>query len=783
MSIIEIEIPSRIQVVEVQTKGTTGATGPSGPSDHTLLTNIGVNTHAQVDSHIASTANPHGVTKAQVGLSNADNTSDANKPVSTAQGIAIAVVQSDVDAHEANTSNPHATTAAQVGADPTGTASAAVAAHVALPAAEAAAAAPVQSVNGYTGAVSLVKADLGLGNVDNTSDVNKPVSTAQQTALDLKVDENAPITGATFTKITYDAKGLVTSGTDAAIADITGLATAIAGLVPYTGATADLNLGTKYLVDNADLNSISPNDRQLWDSLGTVLLDWSTTNLVTQSILPAADLNYSLGKISNSWYDANIADLNDAAGVSALSPHARELKNSSGVTIMEWADAGNIGEITRNNLYSFNLVDATLKSSGVPMLQWAGALTAFDSVGVTSAQFTSRELYDQYLVRSMNWDTRQLYDYSGNYPSVDYGNYGLMDINVSNGLPMLGWGSNYGSSVRIFYSSAQILVADFGLGVLYSPSSTAPILDWSSYLLYDDTTSVSIDFNYKTLNTNYGQPVLNWQTYRLINPTDNFVALDWSNYTLYDAQVGEIASLDWNDRELHDSSASSIRSLNWGTRSFYNASNALVAGWNSNAFYLTGTTENSQNGAMWYDTTQKAIQTRLASIKQTLQGVIFTQTATGTIGNSTVETAITSTGVGGGLTLPTDFLLAGKSLCITARGVHSATASPNLTIKVKFGSTVILTTGAIATGNSTNEQFCIGGMITCRTTGASGTVFGQGSYQEASGTSARDYSMSNTATTTINTTVTQAITITAQWGTANAGNTISLTNLVIEVLN
>jgi len=35
-------------------------------------------------------------------------------------------------------------------------------------------------------ALGLVKGDVGLGNVDNTSDVNKPVSTAQQTALDLK---------------------------------------------------------------------------------------------------------------------------------------------------------------------------------------------------------------------------------------------------------------------------------------------------------------------------------------------------------------------------------------------------------------------------------------------------------------------------------------------------------------------------------------------------------------------------------------------------------------------
>jgi len=41
-----------------------------------------------------------------------------------------------------------------------------------------------------------------------------------QTTLDGKVDENTAITGATKTKITYDAKGLVTSGTDATTADI-----------------------------------------------------------------------------------------------------------------------------------------------------------------------------------------------------------------------------------------------------------------------------------------------------------------------------------------------------------------------------------------------------------------------------------------------------------------------------------------------------------------------------------------------------------------------------------
>ena len=119
---------------------------------------------------------------------------------------------------------------------------------------------------------SALKTALALNNVDNTSDANKPISSATQTALDAKqatlvsgtniktvngtsvlgsgniaissavawggvtgtlsnqtdlqtaldgkVDENTAITGATKTKVTYDAKGLVTAGADATTADI-----------------------------------------------------------------------------------------------------------------------------------------------------------------------------------------------------------------------------------------------------------------------------------------------------------------------------------------------------------------------------------------------------------------------------------------------------------------------------------------------------------------------------------------------------------------------------------
>lgn len=50
-----------------------------------------------IAGHLADLDNPHEVGKAQVGLGNADNTSDADKPVSTAQAAAIAAVRAYID--------------------------------------------------------------------------------------------------------------------------------------------------------------------------------------------------------------------------------------------------------------------------------------------------------------------------------------------------------------------------------------------------------------------------------------------------------------------------------------------------------------------------------------------------------------------------------------------------------------------------------------------------------------------------------------------------------------
>lgn len=54
---------------------------------------VGADPSGTTATHAALTNNPHAVTKSQVGLGNADNTSDVNKPVSTAQGAADTAVQ------------------------------------------------------------------------------------------------------------------------------------------------------------------------------------------------------------------------------------------------------------------------------------------------------------------------------------------------------------------------------------------------------------------------------------------------------------------------------------------------------------------------------------------------------------------------------------------------------------------------------------------------------------------------------------------------------------------
>ncbi len=68
----------------------------------------------------------------------------------------------------------------------------------------------------YENPHKVTKAQVGLDNVDNTSDINKPISTATQNALNLKADANKylPLTGGTLTGDLTSPKYVKTGGTN-----------------------------------------------------------------------------------------------------------------------------------------------------------------------------------------------------------------------------------------------------------------------------------------------------------------------------------------------------------------------------------------------------------------------------------------------------------------------------------------------------------------------------------------------------------------------------------------
>ena len=185
----------------------------------------------------AVTAAVAGLTKSSVGLDQVDNTSDANKPVSTATGTAIGTAVSD---HNADTTNVHGIADTSVLVTQTQLTNAISGAEVTqsdlagtglvwdsvnsefevdpthITTATQTALdlkAPLASPT-FTGTVSgITKTMVGLGSADDTADTAKPVSTAQATAIatakaeaiaDATSQVNALLTGAPAALNTLD---------------------------------------------------------------------------------------------------------------------------------------------------------------------------------------------------------------------------------------------------------------------------------------------------------------------------------------------------------------------------------------------------------------------------------------------------------------------------------------------------------------------------------------------------------------------------------------------------
>lgn len=189
------------------------------------------------------------------------------------------------------------------------------------------------------------------------------------------------------------------------------------------------------------------------------------------------------------------------------------------------------------------------------------------------------------------------------------------------------------------------------------------------------------------------------------------------------------------------------------------------------------------NGGMWYDSTQKSHTQFAAGIAQYGTSIIFTETADQTVQNTAVETTMIGTGVGT-TTLPANFWTVGKSIRLRVRGlIQFSGAGSGATFKCKFGSIVLATSAALVFAGTSASPGTISDLdviVTCRSTGATGTLMAQGFYtNQILGLAA---GVISAAAVTVDTTASSVIDMTITWTTASATRIHKTTNVLVEVL-
>jgi len=101
----------------------------------------------------------------------------------------------------------------------------------------------------------------------------------------------------------------------------------------------------------------------------------------------------------------------------------------------------------------------------------------------------------------------------------------------------------------------------------------------------------------------------------------------------------------------------------------------------------------------------------------------------------------------------------------------------SLTLRIKFGSTVLLSSGAVAIPSTgVDVPWEIEGEFVVRSIGASGTVSATGDHDNGQTAGL----LANSGTVTIDTTAASDIAVSAQWGVASASNSITAQVLNIE---
>lgn len=243
-----------------------------------------------------------GITKSMVGLGSVDNTSDAGKPVSTAQQTALDL--------KANLAGPTFTgTVAGITKSMVGLGSVDNTADTAKPVSTAQQTALNLKADlaspTFTGTVGgITKSMVGLGSVDNTADTGKPVSTAQQTALNLKADLASPTFTGTVNAAAVTTSGTVTVGGNLSVTGIGSIGYARAASnqsIAVTGQTASTALvvavaaNAEYWVEAQILaQNTTGTWKPSWTGPASATMKWNDTTTST-------DYSPTIGDTTNTY--------------------------------------------------------------------------------------------------------------------------------------------------------------------------------------------------------------------------------------------------------------------------------------------------------------------------------------------------------------------------------------------------------------------------------------------------------------------------------------------------
>jgi hypothetical protein len=195
------------------------------------------------------------------------------------------------------------------------------------------------------------------------------------------------------------------------------------------------------------------------------------------------------------------------------------------------------------------------------------------------------------------------------------------------------------------------------------------------------------------------------------------------------------------------------------------------------------------DGELYYNSVMKSLTGRWANLTQTVVNTIFSQTSTQTVGNTTTETSILGTGVGGQTTktIPADAWTVGKVAKIESEGHYSTGGTPaTLTFRVKLGALtfVPVTTATITPpASQTSANWYLRTMLTARQAGVTGlvTMSGKVEFIDVTTGNVRAIGLQQTGSGAVDLTVDNLLDVTVQWSAASASDTITSRNGLITI--